>query len=256
VLADKAWSDALEVRARDRARLQRAEAVRAGVGGGGAQGNGEAATEGALRRILSVGGPAAALEGQEEEKEEEEEEEEEEGNDFIAEYRAARLAEMRARASTSPGRPSYGSVVDLHDAFDLPPLIDSIHAPALLLLLLWEPYAPDCAPWVRAWSSLAPGHPHTLFVRIRASVASPTGYDPIGLPSVVAYRGGKEVRVVVRPQDACAEAGLLCEGAGTSGGAGAEARRLAQALRTGDTAAGRAVTAETAEAWLGSLGLL
>lgn len=267
VIADKRHSDYLASLSQDREALQRANPSLAGAGGGGAR-EAQRATEAALACIVA---PAPASHTQQAEQGSDDEEFDEEDDEFVQQYRAQRMAEMAGRGGgrqdphapfASTARPSFAAVTDIHDALSMPGVIDSTPSASICLLLLWEPYIQDCLPWVRAWEELACTVPHVRWVRMRGSTASAQGMDPFGLPSVVAYKGGVEIGVEVRPQDSCGP--LVArgeEGAGEEEEAGEltarQRRSTARSLATGgSTVLGRLVSTAVVYAWAEGKGWL
>lgn len=126
------------------------------------------------------------------------------GDGFMAAYRAKRLAEITKQAlGRVSTRVSYGTLRELVEATDLVTDVDAVPAPQLAVVLFHEPYLPACRAVRTALETVAHNHPHACFLSMRSTVAS-ASFDPIALPAIVAYRGGKVIATILRAHEGIA----------------------------------------------------
>ena len=107
---------------------------------------------------------------------------------FLAQHRAARLASLRLRAAAVPPGP-HGTLATLPTADAFLSLLEGAPAATLVLVLLYEDWAPGCEEAVSDWGAWAAAHPRHLCGAMRSGAASES-FDPIARPAVLAYRGG------------------------------------------------------------------
>eukprot|EP00568_Trieres_chinensis_P012997 CAMPEP_0183299498 /NCGR_PEP_ID=MMETSP0160_2-20130417/6221_1 /TAXON_ID=2839 ORGANISM="Odontella Sinensis, Strain Grunow 1884" /NCGR_SAMPLE_ID=MMETSP0160_2 /ASSEMBLY_ACC=CAM_ASM_000250 /LENGTH=327 /DNA_ID=CAMNT_0025461753 /DNA_START=18 /DNA_END=1001 /DNA_ORIENTATION=+ len=108
-----------------------------------------------------------------------------ENENFMRRYRNRRLEELRAASLP----PVYGEIKEVSpDEFSR--AVDDSDPRTSLVVHIYEFSVPECAVLNLHLESLARSLPHTRFLRLRASVAGLSA-DPVGLPSVLIYRGGK-----------------------------------------------------------------
>jgi hypothetical protein len=153
---------------------------------------------------------------------------------FLARYRRLRLAQLKsAAASAPPHGPVYGDLRELAAGHELPPAVDGVPPPAAAVVLLWEPYLPAARALRAAGAALAPAHPGTCFLALRAGLAS-ASFDPIALPALVVYRGGAVAATLLRAHE------LLAADGGSGGASSLETRAASGAASLADPLAGAA----------------
>jgi hypothetical protein len=213
VIADKEWADFLAAKAADRDSMRAwAIARRSAVGSDmtGPGGSVSASAERAAKTVVRAGRERAGSAGSDDDDDGAgsghagdasgkannayaDADEDEEDDEFTAAYRKARLAQLRALAAA----PRFGGVTEITDRDKLPATVDSTPADVVVLCLIWEDFAPGCAAWRRAWTSLSSSHPTTRFLSMQAGVAS-DHWDPVALPAIAVYKAGQTIGSAVR----------------------------------------------------------
>ena len=114
---------------------------------------------------------------------------------FLAAHRSARLAALRAAAAPPLG--PYGTLRVLATADGFLDTVDGAPPGVLVLVLLYEEWAPGCEDVLPLLSGWAASHPTTLCAAMKSSAASES-FDVVALPAVLAYRGGALLGSVLR----------------------------------------------------------
>eukprot|EP01128_Nolandella_sp_AFSM9_P000254 TRINITY_DN10426_c0_g1_i1.p1 TRINITY_DN10426_c0_g1~~TRINITY_DN10426_c0_g1_i1.p1 ORF type:complete len:274 (-),score=76.34 TRINITY_DN10426_c0_g1_i1:1180-2001(-) len=131
-------------------------------------------------------------------------------DDIMERMMAERLREMEKMGSVERAnvdqvvsavvsQSHYGSVFDLTQA-DFVEAIDQTPANTSVIIHLYEDYIAPCIRINAILTPLAGRYPRTKFCRIRSKVAQ-AGFDEVGLPVLLVYRGGELVRSFVHVTD-------------------------------------------------------
>ena len=217
VRADKAWADSQAVKADHRAALQAADAHRtAGYGAALPAGTTSVSLAAQLAergRILVQRDGAPAPDDEEGEAAENNggDSESEDSDAFVASFRAARLAQLRAHAAG----PQWGEVEEITERFAFADVVDATDPRSFAVVLLYEDFIPEAAT-LRAdvLPAAAEMFPRARFLAARSAVVSDS-FDAIALPALLVYRARALVCSILRVH----EEGEEEEGAGGPGGA-------------------------------------
>lgn len=273
VIADKAWHDFQEMKKADRAAAAaRAAVQRTGLGSEMALLGGPAASislastwsrsGSTFSSAAEAGHVAAATRASADGGGDDGDEAG--GDDFMAQYKARRLAELRAKAGGSssgsdsagagsssrgvmPGAaaavaatmPEFGDVLEVESRDDFLEKVDGAPAVSFVAVLVWEPFIRSAAHLKSVvWPQLAEAHPHVLFATAQSAMLSES-IDVVGLPAIVIYRGGETVAALVRVQDSIGdESPSLEDVTDLLRGAGVQPLTLLRAARGGGGSGG------------------
>jgi hypothetical protein len=189
VLADAAYASRLDAAATTRAAAERAHALRRICFGG--------AVEAPSLPAVPAGSELDSRDERRASDGDSHEDGEEDDGDFLARFRAQRLAQLRV-ASTMP---SYGGVEEVTAAFDFTDAVDGADRRALVVTLLHEDFVPECRPARAALAAFAAAHVHVRCLSARSSVLS-ASFDVVALPALLLYRGGALLDSLLRIHEA------------------------------------------------------
>lgn len=120
-------------------------------------------------------------------------------DDFMAAYRAKRMAELKKSA----GLPKFGTVREI-DPMDLPSEVDDVPSTVFVVVHLYETFNTACRAINAALPSVAKAFPGVKFIKLPATAASET-FDPVALPTLVVYRNGEVAHTLIRVSDVVGE---------------------------------------------------
>ncbi|KAJ3020652.1 hypothetical protein HKX48_000446 [Thoreauomyces humboldtii] len=135
--------------------------------------------------------------------EEENDNDDDEDARYLARYRAQRIAQLAAMASSRPSLPSYGRVFDLPSSDAYLSAIDDprLHPSTTVVVHLYQPSNQACRIVNGLLDVIASTSRRTVkFCRIESHIADET-FDRIALPALIAYREGDTVGTVMRVLD-------------------------------------------------------